>query len=224
MVELVVMAIPPETSIPIPFGLHIVIWLEFIMFVPFSFSHYCGAFKPLWMEYTSSAMGKITLWSGEMLNGVGAWVLMYMLGHSLWQQTISVIEIEILFLSHALWYGVLISLNPRGPAFLLSILVNPHTYLYIGVIATGYDLPRPICFAVSAFVLSFGFYRRYYQIPITCFGKESLRMQDHMDAIKLHKDAELLKVADALESSRKCFPFLDDRSPEHSKDGPQGLL
>ena len=36
------MAIPPNTFIPIPRGLYIVMWLEFLLFVPFSISQLRG--------------------------------------------------------------------------------------------------------------------------------------------------------------------------------------
>ena len=150
------MAIPPNTFIPIPRGLYIVMWLEFLLFVPFSISHYAGAFKSVWAVFAPNPLGKATFWQGEMLNGVGAWVLMYMLGSALWDGTISACEVEILFLSHALWYGVVFATEAPGPAFAVKAQANPHTWLYLGVIFTGYDLPRPICFLLSVGILAFG--------------------------------------------------------------------
>ena len=205
------MAIPPNTFIPIPRGLYIVMWLEFLLFVPFSISHYAGAFKSVWAVFAPNPLGKATFWQGEMLNGVGAWVLMYMLGSALWDGTISACEVEILFLSHALWYGVVFATEAPGPAFAVKAQANPHTWLYLGVIFTGYDLPRPICFLLSVGILAFGLYRRWVQFPRECFGKESITLQDFIDAAKQLDESvpERAGMLGFFESSRAKFPMLD---------------
>lgn len=198
------MPLADETSIPIPGGLHVVIWLEFILFVPSSLSHYMGGYKPMWSSYSANPVGRTALWSGEMLNGVGAWVLMYMLGCALWSGSITLVEIEVLFLSHALWYGVIFSVTPPGPAFWLVALFNPHTYMYIGVVATAYDLPRPICYAASAIVLLFGLYRRWRQVPLHCFDKDrTLVLDDYLDALKALDGEDPAKQVAQIEGIRK---------------------
>mmetsp|Transcript_22108 Transcript_22108/g.24606 ORF Transcript_22108/g.24606 Transcript_22108/m.24606 type:complete len:233 (+) Transcript_22108:207-905(+) len=213
------MSIPSELNIPIPFGLSIVMWLEFLLFVPFSMQLYFGSFKPFWGKASDNGVVRSTLWSGEMLNGVGAVLLMYMLGSALWQQTISLIEVEILFLSHALWYGVIMAMTPHGSGFLLIFFINPHTYLYIGVIVTAYDLPRPICYIASGIVLCFGLYRRWYQVPQACYGKSSITLDDYVDALK--KVDFDKKDLDLFDKCRRYFPCLNKSSslpPLENKD------
>ena len=92
-------------------------------------------------------------------------LIYYMLGSVLYQQSIALIEIELLFISHALWYGALVAVNAPGSGLLSFVLCTPHTYLCLGMIGTAYDLPRPICLMCSVGILLFGGYRRYYQIP-----------------------------------------------------------
>ena len=117
-------------------------------------------------------------------NFTSAVLLMYMLGSALWVKSISLIEVEILFLSHALWYGVIVAVTPPTPTFWLFALINPHTYLYVGVVLTAYDLPRPICYLFSAVILMFGLYRRWYQVPLTCYNKPILTIDDYAEEIK----------------------------------------
>jgi len=212
------MSIPPELNISIPFGLNIVMWLEFLLFVPFSMKHYFGSFKPFWGKASDNGVVRSTLWSGEMLNGVGAVLLMYMLGSALWQKTISLIEVEILFLSHALWYGVILAASP--PPFMLFALINPHTYLYIGVVATAYDLPRPICYIASGIVLGFGMYRRWFQVPQACYGKSSITLEDFVDAFKKLDSEDLKKHEEFFDKSRHYFPCRNKAQDSSSSLSP----
>lgn len=209
------MSIPPDGFISIPTPLHVVMWLEFLLFVPFSLSHYCGPFKETWASLSSLGLARTIFWSGEMLNGVGAWVLMFMLGSALWQGTISLIEIEILFLSHALWYGVIIAMTPPWPANLLIYLVNPHTYLFIGVVVTGWGLPRPICVMLCVFVVLFGIYRRVFQVPAHCWNLTYASWKLNV----VREEAEKLNVKEYI----KLFDMADKLLAKWSKqETPQG--
>ena len=62
---------------------------------------------------------------------------MWIFGYSLWEGVVSVMDVEILFLSHALWYGQLLAMMPPSPALQAILVTNPHTWLYIAVVATG---------------------------------------------------------------------------------------
>lgn len=215
------MSIPPETFIPIPFGLLVVMWAEFILFVPFSIIHYMGGFKPFWGTLTQNGLGRTIFWSGEMLNGVGAWVLMFMLGSALWQGSVSVVEIEILFLSHALWYGVIIAMFPPGHVGAFFCAINPHTYLFIGVLITGYDLPRPICLAVCALVMLFGIYRRVYQIPKYCYGVEYSNFTPDV-MLKHAKDGGIDEFEKLIDAADRCFGA--KKKPVAASDGGTAKL
>ena len=65
------MSIDPEAHIAIPVGLHIVMWLEFLLFVPFSYQHYFGGFEPWWGKASTNGLVRMLLWSVEVSNGVG---------------------------------------------------------------------------------------------------------------------------------------------------------
>lgn len=141
------------------------IWLELLCFVPFTLLHYFGPFRAEWRRLSATKLGQQTLWSGEMLNGVGACVLMYMLADALWEGSVGHLEVEILFLSHALWIGVITSFLPPWPIRKFAYLHSPHTYLTIGVYSTGWGLVRPVCLLCCAAILAFGCYRRIVQLP-----------------------------------------------------------
>ena len=71
-------------------------------------------------------------------------LIYYMLGSVLYQQSIALIEIELLFISHALWYGALVAVNAPGSGLLSFVLCTPHTYLCFGLIGTAYDSPTDL--------------------------------------------------------------------------------
>mmetsp|Transcript_79012 Transcript_79012/g.245144 ORF Transcript_79012/g.245144 Transcript_79012/m.245144 type:complete len:210 (-) Transcript_79012:59-688(-) len=156
------MPIGPAEAILIPLPLKIVLYLELILFTPFSLQHFFGGFKPSWARMSPFKLAQKELWAGEMLNGVGAFVLMYMIFDALVAGTISRIEVEILFISHALWMGVVFS-------FVLPVwqihLVNPHSWLTIGVWATAFHLARWWCLVLSLAIMLFGVYRNRVQVP-----------------------------------------------------------
>ena len=132
-----------------------------VPFFPFFFFHF------LWASYSIRLWRILTIYIiwYNCIHLLSAVLIYYMLGSVLYQQSIALIEIELLFISHALWYGALVAVNTPGSGLLSFVLCTPHTYLCLGVIGTAYDLPRPICLVCSVGILLFGGYRRYYQIP-----------------------------------------------------------
>jgi len=170
------MPIGPEEYILIPLGLKIVLWAELIIFTPFTIKHYFGAFEDKWYRMAKTKLGQMSLWAGEMQNGVGALTLMYMIFDALCQNDISRIEVEILFLSHALWLGCCTAFCPPPPAFLLLFGMNPHFYLTVGVWATATNLVRPVCLIVSGLIMGFGIFRQYFQFRSTIFPHEPFNL------------------------------------------------
>jgi len=146
--------------IPIQKGLYIALWIVLVVFLPFTLKHYFGSFHQEWYSLGANKTAWMKLWSGEMLNGVGACVLMFMIGDALFEHTISRIEVEILFLSHALWMGVFFSFGLRYPVLLF---LNPHTYLSIAVWATALTLPRWWVLLVCVLIMLFGVFRNLVQ-------------------------------------------------------------
>jgi len=146
--------------IPIPKGLYILLWIELVVFLPFTLKHYFGSFRQEWYSQVANKTGWMKLWSGEILNGVGACVLMFMVGDALLEHTISRIEVEMLFLSHALWMGVCFSFGLRHPILLFLI---PNTYLSIAVWATALTLPRWWVLLVCVLIMLFGVFGKLVQ-------------------------------------------------------------
>jgi hypothetical protein len=179
----------------------------------------------MFAKVASNPHARLAIWSGAMLNGVGSWVLMYMIASALWEQSISLIEIEILFLSHALWYGVGIATSPPDSVLPVVLLTNPHTYLFTGVLATAYDMPRPICYANCVLVLVFGFYRRYVQMRPTIFDKEgSMTLQDWLDAFEPMDTPEAKGTADVMRKTRGWFPWCADAPPDDPEHPDRPLI
>mmetsp|Transcript_120597 Transcript_120597/g.336504 ORF Transcript_120597/g.336504 Transcript_120597/m.336504 type:complete len:216 (+) Transcript_120597:52-699(+) len=198
------MPLGPEEIIRIPLGLKIVLWAELIIFTPFTIKHYFGTFDPVWKRMSQTKLGQMSLWSGEMLNGVGAITLMYMIFDTLCTNKISLIEVEILFISHALWMGCFVAFCPPPPAFIAVFGMNPHFYLTVGVWATASWLVRGQCLIVSGAIMAFGLYRQYFQFRGTIFPGEpftmdaferayaALKTQEEIDA-KLQKNPSAVK-------------------------------
>ena len=108
---------------------------------------------------------------------------MWMFGYCLWEGYVSIMDVEILFLSHAVWYGQLIAMMPPHPGVTAVLVSNPHTYLYVGTIVTGWHLARLPCLAASLSILAFGLYRRWAQVPQAIYGKARINFRDTLDVI-----------------------------------------
>merc|ERR550539_2028288 len=78
---------------------------------------------------------------------------------------ISRIEVEVIFLSHALWLGVIFSFFLRSfpglPAAVAPLihLGNPHVWLTIAVWISAWHLPRLSCKLICAGIMAFGIVR-----------------------------------------------------------------
>jgi hypothetical protein len=134
--------IPSQTFVPVPEPLKIVLWADFIIFFYFAMQNYFGDFKPDNYKLAANAIGRTSLWNSDMVNGCGGILCMWIFGGSLWEGAISIMDIEILFLAHALWYGQLIAMMPPHPGVTAVLLSNPHTYLYIATVVTAWHLVR----------------------------------------------------------------------------------
>mmetsp|Transcript_3819 Transcript_3819/g.12381 ORF Transcript_3819/g.12381 Transcript_3819/m.12381 type:complete len:191 (+) Transcript_3819:63-635(+) len=157
---------PGDTVLPIPTGLHVVLWCELIIFLPFSLSHYFGPFHAEWRQLSHLKAGRVKLMAGEMLNGVGALVLMLMIFEALCSSTITRVELDVLFVSHALWIGVCIAVKP--PLFFHCI--NPHSWLSVALWITSAHLARWPILLACVLIMLFGFYRMRVQVPAN-FGE-----------------------------------------------------
>ena len=208
------MPLASDKFVDIPTRLHVVLWCEMILFAPFAFMHYVGPFKSMWGAMSTNPITRAALWTGEMLNGVGAWVLMYMIASTLYEQKVSLIEVEILLLSHALWLGVILSFAPPAPALPAGLLLQPHVWLSTAVVATAYDMPRPVCWVLSGAILAFAIFRRKCQYPQACFGKPSVSLQDCTDALREIDCDETRSGADMIERVASPFMCLGERGKE----------
>lgn len=135
-------------------------------------------------QLAANAIGRSGLWNSDMVNGCGGILCMWVFGNSLVMGVISVMDVEVLFLSHALWYGQLIAMMPPSPAVEAVLITNPHTWLYLAVIVTGWRYARLPCYVFSAIILCFGLYRRWCQVPLAVYKKESITIRDTLDAIE----------------------------------------
>lgn len=210
------MPIGPEEFIWIPLGLKIVLWAELIIFTPFTIKHYFGAFEPKWARMADTKLGQAALWAGEMKNGVGALTLMYMIFDALCVNQVSRIEVEILFLSHALWIGCCAAFCPPPPAFVVLFGLNPHFYLTVGVWCTATHLVRPVCLIMSGVLMAFGVYRQYFQFRSTIFPGEPFTMDTFNRA-----QSELQTQEEMNEELRKKSPvshLMKPPPPELAKE------
>merc|ERR1719464_1392663 len=87
--------------------------------------------------------------------GVGALLLMFMIFDSLVENRISVVEADILFLSHGLWTGGGLLFYPP-----FALCFNPHLYLTIGVWMFGTHLAHWQCLVLSSSIIFYSMLRR----------------------------------------------------------------
>ena len=217
--------LPAQTFMPTPLPLKIVLWADFLIFFFFALKNYFGPYKPEYDKLAANAIGRTGLWNSDMVNGCGGIICMWIFGGSLWEGAISVMDVEILFLSHALWYGQLVAMMPPTPAVQCVLLTNPHTWLYLGVIATGWQYARWPCYVASAVILIFGLYRRWYQVPRDVYKKPSITIHDTLDAIASYDAEGAQNFEGCMRAVVPCIP-IPPRPPE--PDAPpaanKGLL
>ena len=119
--------LPSQTFIETPGPVAVVLWADFLIFFVFALKNYFGAYKPEYDKLAANAIGRSGLWNSDMVNGCGGIICMWVFGYSLYEGAISVMDMEVLFLSHALWYGQLIAMMPPCPGLQAVLLINPHT-------------------------------------------------------------------------------------------------
>ena len=119
----------------IPTAIKYFLYVEAILFGPFSLHHYLSFTDRKQLKHlTNNRVAWMIIHSGEMLNGVGAWVVMFVVLHSLIDNEISEIELEILILAHSLWMGMILAYWPLAKE--AAIL---HLPLTIGVFFVGWN-------------------------------------------------------------------------------------
>lgn len=97
----------------IPSILRIFLYVEAVLFGPFSLHHYLSFTDRKQLRHlTSNRVAWMIIHSGEMLNGVGAWVVMFVVIRALIENEISTVELEILTLAHSLWLGMILAYWP----------------------------------------------------------------------------------------------------------------
>ncbi|KAJ1446157.1 hypothetical protein M885DRAFT_625501 [Pelagophyceae sp. CCMP2097] len=98
---------------PLPNPLKYFLYFEAILFGPFSLHHYLSFTDRRQLRHlTGNRVAWLIIHSGEMLNGVGAWVIMFLVLHALVDNAISTIDLEVLVLAHSLWMGMILAYWP----------------------------------------------------------------------------------------------------------------
>ena len=124
-----------EDAMAIPVAIKYFLYVEAILFGPFSLHHYLSFTDRKQLKHlTNNRVAWMIIHSGEMLNGVGAWVVMFVVLHALIDNEISTIELEILMLAHSLWMGMILAYWPLAKE--AAIL---HLPLTIGAFFVGWN-------------------------------------------------------------------------------------
>lgn len=119
----------------IPAAIKYFLYVEAVLFGPFSLHHYLSFTDRKQLKHlTNNRVAWMIIHSGEMLNGVGAWVVMFVVLHALVDNEISTIELEILMLAHSLWMGMILAYWPLAKE--AAIL---HLPLTVGVFFVGWN-------------------------------------------------------------------------------------
>jgi len=134
----------------IPTTLKYFLYFEAVLFGPFSLHHYLSFTDRKQLKHlTNNRVAWMIIHSGEMLNGVGAWVVMFIVLQALIRNEISTVEIEILILAHSLWMGMIFAYWPLAKE--AAILHLPLT-VGIFIVAWSYVPVWSLCLDVAIMI------------------------------------------------------------------------
>ena len=119
----------------IPLPIKIFFYVEACLFGPFSLHHYlsCTDRKQL-KHLTSNRVAWLIIHSGEMLNGVGAWIVMFVVLDALVKNEVSTLALEVVMLAHSLWMGMIFAYWPLAKEAALL-----HLPLTAGIFAVSWS-------------------------------------------------------------------------------------
>ena len=87
--------------------------IECVIFGPFALHHYLACAHTKQLEHLSgNRVAWLVLHSGEMLHGVGALLVLFVVLNALIINEVSTIELEIILLAHSLWLSTIIAFWP----------------------------------------------------------------------------------------------------------------
>ena len=87
--------------------------IECVIFGPFALHHYLACANTKQLEHLSgNRVAWLVLHSGEMLHGVGALLVLFVVLNALIINEVSTIELEIILLAHSLWLDTIIAFWP----------------------------------------------------------------------------------------------------------------
>ena len=87
--------------------------VECVIFGPFALHHCLACANTKQLEHLSgNRVAWLVLHSGEMLHGVGALLVLFVVLNALIINEVSTIELEIILLAHSLWLGTIIAFWP----------------------------------------------------------------------------------------------------------------
>uniref|UniRef100_A0A7S4RWZ9 PNPLA domain-containing protein n=1 Tax=Alexandrium monilatum TaxID=311494 RepID=A0A7S4RWZ9_9DINO len=120
----------------IPDGLKYVLLADLVCMI-YSAATCYGRSQASWKRMNSSEVGLIVQWQGHMFRGVSSVMLLPMLVRILFEDLMTYENVGQLAFAEALWISVYIGTAGPGLICWLGLLINPHSWLAIGFVATG---------------------------------------------------------------------------------------
>ena len=126
--------------------------IECVIFGPFALHHYLACANTKQLEHLSSnRVAWLVLHSGEMLHGVGALLVLFVVLNALIINAVSTVELEIILLAHSLWLSTIIAFWPLAKD--AAIL---HIPLWCGAVAVCFSYVESWSLILDAFVIIYG--------------------------------------------------------------------
>lgn len=159
------MAIPEGVPVEVPKALYVVLSVELLVCFVFVVQHYLGAFyKHEFKHLSVNIWGHNEMVKAEMSTGIAPFIVLYFGMDVVFSGYITRLEVELFFLAHALWMGVVFSGSGPYPLNFFSIVQNPLTYFTILIWSTGYSLPRVCCLILCIIIMLFGVYNQFFTL------------------------------------------------------------
>mmetsp|Transcript_5055 Transcript_5055/g.15603 ORF Transcript_5055/g.15603 Transcript_5055/m.15603 type:complete len:200 (-) Transcript_5055:115-714(-) len=182
------MSIPHGKFMPLPLLLYLLLWVELAYFLFATVYSYFWGMKEAYYKLSPMKMGRLQLWVYSMTYAVGTGVVAYMILDMVIKGTISRIEVEVLFVSHAAWLSTSFCFLPplRQPAAVA--LLHPHVILPVLLSIVAWNLPRWGCLIFCGCLVLFGI-RRNFEYREVVFAGQPWTLETYHAAEKELKQA-----------------------------------
>lgn len=163
----------------LPLSIKVVLWLHVVYLALSVLRSYFGGFQERWRDHngavgmSSSRVGHIALFIGEMQVGSKNMILLWVLLPMISSQRVNIFCVDIIFVSHAAWLGVRLAVMCPWPLLVTSLVLEPRGWLTVGFLYTAWGFASWHSKFMVVACSFYGIYVNNFKFPQKVFGVSS---------------------------------------------------